>query len=272
MEENELKNIIPCEDDDDGFHVFIGNKFVNETKHLSGRPSYLGAFVLSYSRVLLNDIINTIYGKDRYTVDGIKKQVYTGDTDSLVVHCSQIQSLINANMIGDENGKLTDDLNKKFNTGNNTFQFSKITEFVTSAPKKYALKYVMPNNERKEKITCNGISKKNMKFTNPFNSAEQLENLNFDIFKKMYVDSQDTFDVMGFNLYNNNTYFTLPDKMKRISFKRTHGDTIKKIPLFSIHSAQITRALFHQQWKGRDSCIYPYTIPHFSAHINILKA
>ena len=90
LEENELKNIIPCDDDDDGFHVFIGNKLINESKYLSGRPSYLGAFVISYSRVLLNDIITTIYGKDRYTINGIKKQVYTGDTDSLVVHCSQL--------------------------------------------------------------------------------------------------------------------------------------------------------------------------------------
>ena len=271
LEENELKNIIPCDDDDDGFHVFIGNKLVNESKYLSGRPSYLGAFVLSYSRVLLNEIITTIYGKDRYTINGIKKQVYTGDTDSLVVHCSQVPKLINANMIGDENGKLTDDLNKKFVIGDNKFQFAKITEFVTSAPKKYALKYVMPNDERLEKITCNGISKKNMKFINPFNSKEQLEKLNFDIFRKMYMDSQETFDVMGCKLYNNNTYFTLPDKMKRISFKRTHNDTIQKVPMFSIHSAQITRALFHQQWKGRQIYDYPFTIPLGSAHENILN-
>ena len=73
LEENELKNIIPCDEEDDGFHVFIGNKFVNESRHLSGRPSYLGAFVLSYSRALLNDIIDTIYGEDRFTIDGIKK-------------------------------------------------------------------------------------------------------------------------------------------------------------------------------------------------------
>ena len=113
-----------------------------------------------------------------------------------------------------------------------------------------------------------------MKFQNPFNSEEQLQELNFDIFKKMYIDSQETFDVMGCNLYNNNTYFTLPDKMKRISFRRTHGDTIKKIPMFSIHSAQITRALFHQQWKGRQIYEYPYTVPWGSLtvpHSIILK-
>ena len=82
------------------------------TPHLSGRPSYLGAFVLAYSRVLLNNIIDVIYGDDRYTIEGIKKQVYTGDTASLIVHSSQLQRLIDSNMIGGKNGKLTDDLNK----------------------------------------------------------------------------------------------------------------------------------------------------------------
>ena len=54
-------------------------------------------------------------------------------------------------MIGSQNGKLTDNLNNKFLVGPNTYKFAKITDFVTSAPKKYALKYVMPNNQIKKK-------------------------------------------------------------------------------------------------------------------------
>ena len=60
-------------------------------------------------------------------------------------------------------------VNKKFVIGEIKFQFAKITEFVTSAPKTYTFKYVLPNDEHKEKITCNGVSKNNMKFKNPFN-------------------------------------------------------------------------------------------------------
>ena len=136
LQENELTNVILDDNEEEGYHVFIGKKFIKESQHLSGRPSYLGAFVVAYSRVLLNNIIDVIYGDDRYTVEGIKKQVYTGDTDSLVVHSSQLQRLIDANMIGGQNGKLTDDLNKKFIVGPNKYQFAKITDFVTSAPKK----------------------------------------------------------------------------------------------------------------------------------------
>ena len=72
-----------------------------------------------------------------------------------------------------------------------------------------------------------------MKFKNPFNNEEQ-EKLNYDIFKKMYIDSQETFEVFGCKLYNNDTYFKLPDKMKRIAFKRNQKDKLEKIPLFSV--------------------------------------
>ena len=125
----------------------------------------------------------------------------------------------------------------------------------------------MPNNKIEEKITCSGISKNNMKFIDPFTN-EETEKLNFDIFKKFNDDSQETFDVMGCNLYNNDTHFLLPDKIKRIGYNRTHDDVIDKVPMFSLHSTQITRSLFHHKWQGRQIYDYPYTIPHY----NILKA
>ena len=64
--------------------------------------------------MMLDDIINCIYGKDRFRIEGIQKQVYLGDTDSIIIHSSLLQKIIDGDFIGDTNGKLSDDLNKNF--------------------------------------------------------------------------------------------------------------------------------------------------------------
>ena len=62
IEENELDEIIINDEDiEDAYHVFIGKKKSDETKDLTTRSRFLGLFVLSYSRMMLNDIINCIY-------------------------------------------------------------------------------------------------------------------------------------------------------------------------------------------------------------------
>ena len=42
LEENSLKDIIPCEDDDNGYHVFIGKKYLDEKTNLTSRSVFLG--------------------------------------------------------------------------------------------------------------------------------------------------------------------------------------------------------------------------------------
>ena len=113
FENNKLEEIIFNDDDaNDGYHVFIGKRISDETKDLTSRSRFLGSFVLSYSRLMLDNIINAIYGKDRFNESLIKNQVYLGDTDSLIAHSSHLDKLMKSGYIGDENGKLTDDLNK----------------------------------------------------------------------------------------------------------------------------------------------------------------
>ena len=51
---------------------------------------------------------------DRFNISGLKKQVYNGDTDSIIIHGSLVQKLQDKGFIGTDNGKLTDDLNKYF--------------------------------------------------------------------------------------------------------------------------------------------------------------
>ena len=49
---------------------------------------------------MLDDIVNCIYGEDRFNENGITKQIYIGDTDSIVIHCSLVHKLEEAGFIG----------------------------------------------------------------------------------------------------------------------------------------------------------------------------
>ena len=58
MENNELSEIIFNDDDiSDAYHIFIGKKIGDETKELTSRSRCSGSFALSYSRMMLDDII-----------------------------------------------------------------------------------------------------------------------------------------------------------------------------------------------------------------------
>ena len=58
---------------------------MDETKNLTSRSRLLGYFVLSYSRLMLDNIINASYDEDRFNENIIDKQIYYGDTDSILV-------------------------------------------------------------------------------------------------------------------------------------------------------------------------------------------
>ena len=132
LDENILDDIIFNDDNDnDCYHVFVGKNISDENKDLTSRSRFLGSFVLSYSRLLLDDIVNCIYGDNRFKIEGLKNQIYYGDTDSIMIHCSLLDKLLKNGFIGDENGKLTDDLNKDFMING----FSKVTKYCASAPK-----------------------------------------------------------------------------------------------------------------------------------------
>ena len=168
LQNNDTREIIENEEDIDGYHVFIGDRKTDETKDLTSRSRFLGSFILSYSRMMLDEIINCIYGENRFKKEFIKNQVYLGDTDSIVIHSSLIEKLEKAGFIGDVNGKLTDDLNKNLLSNG----YAKILKLTAPAPKKYSLQYMLPDGSIKEKTKCNGIAQRNMKFINPLTGAE----------------------------------------------------------------------------------------------------
>ncbi len=249
LENNDLNDIILNDETfEESYHIFIGKKKSDETKDLTSRSRFLGAFVLSYSRLMLDNIVNCVYGEDRFRSEGIQKQIYYGDTDSLIVHQSQLKQLEDNGFIGTENGKLTDDLNKKFiNNG----IYCKIIQLCAPASKRYAIKYIMPDGTIKEKIKMMGISQNNMNFTDPF-SKDKTDKMTYDKFEEMYI-----------NKSKHDCKFILNDKLKKINFKRTNEEKINKTPLFSIHKTQIERTLYNTEWSGRKLFEGCYTVPHY---------
>ena len=150
MDENDLDRIITNDEDPDGYHVFIGTKKMDETKNLTSRSRFLGSFVLSYSRLLLDDIINAAYGEDIFNINIIDKQIYYGYTDSILVNVDFAKKLKKAGFIGINNGELTDDLNKNFSEDyikkNENYEFYKVIDYCAAAPKKYSMMYITPEN------------------------------------------------------------------------------------------------------------------------------
>ena len=74
MDENDLDRIITNDEDHDGYHVFIGTK-MDETKYLTSIRRFLGSFVLLYSHLMLDNIINAAYGEDIFNANIIDKQI-----------------------------------------------------------------------------------------------------------------------------------------------------------------------------------------------------
>ena len=104
-----------------------------------------------------DNIINAAYGADRFNKNIIKKQVYYGDTDSILCHIDLVKKLEKAGFIGENNGDLTDDLNKNFSKdyikNNDNYEFYKIIDYCAAAAKTYSMMYITPENviEQKQK-------------------------------------------------------------------------------------------------------------------------
>ena len=113
MDENDLDRFITNDVDPDGYQVFIGTKKMGETK-FNIKKYVLGLLSLSYSRLVLDNIINASYGEDRFNNNIIDKQIYYGDTESVLLNVDIAKKLQKAGFIGVNNGELTDDLNKNF--------------------------------------------------------------------------------------------------------------------------------------------------------------
>ena len=89
---------------------------------------------------MLDNIINAAYGEDRFNINITDKQIYYGDTDSILVNVDIAKNLKKAGFIGINNGELTDDLEKNFTKDyikkNKNYEFNKVIDYCATAPKK----------------------------------------------------------------------------------------------------------------------------------------
>lgn len=121
--------------------------FVVKTKPrstLPSKPTYLGAQVTAYSRIHMNWLCYRMDLLDN--CDDVKRQMFYTDTDSLVVHHSATIGDDRSGIFGKGVGMLDDEL-----------QGGRIVEFVSLAPKTYAMTYKMPDNSLWMKIRCKGF-------------------------------------------------------------------------------------------------------------------
>lgn len=113
------------------------------------KPHYLGAFVLAYSRKIMNGYFNKLdplreHPEGGTWMDSAKNSMFYTDTDSLIVHASRM-SLVESAM-GSELGKLADELSG-----------GKILEGYFLSPKLYCVKYMLPDGSIKTKLRGKGI-------------------------------------------------------------------------------------------------------------------
>ena len=99
---------------------------------------------------MLDNIINAAYGGDRFNIIIIDKQIYYGDTDSLLLKVDIAKRLQKAGFSGINNGELTDDLNQNFTKdyikNKENYEFYKVVDYCAAAAKKYSMMYITPEN------------------------------------------------------------------------------------------------------------------------------
>ena len=128
--------------------MLTGDKL--DFKKTVSKPHYLGAFILSYSRQIMNryfDIFDTERLKKQAEYDwqkAIEGSFYYTDTDSLIVHSSQMDAA--KDEIGKKLGELADELSG-----------GKIIEGYFLSPKLYCVKYMLPDGSLHIKKRAKGI-------------------------------------------------------------------------------------------------------------------
>ena len=152
-----------------GEQMFMTGDRLNYSETIT-KPHYLGAFILSHSRIIMNTYYDLIDEERRKPAleacwrTSLENSMYYTDTDSLIVHSSKSDTL--KDHIGSELGKLSDELSG-----------GKIIEGYFLSPKVYCVKYIMSNNTVHEKIRAKGI-------------PNYL--LNMQSFRNMYYDNDPT--------------------------------------------------------------------------------
>jgi hypothetical protein len=76
---NDLKDIFRCGE----FDILKGEKKVSQESFITSRCSFIGSFILGYTRGMVFEIVE-VACPNRYNSNGVFEQPVYGDTDSLV--------------------------------------------------------------------------------------------------------------------------------------------------------------------------------------------
>lgn len=246
---------------------YIGGSLLDKSNYLSRSPIHLGVFILDYSKVMLDEIIQTINPNRRDgTLQSVIQQPLTGDTDSLVIHSSLLPRL--NKWIKKENGYLVDELNKNFNLdkdGNVTdnldkMSFSKIKQAYVPIPKAYAFLFNSPEDKYKKYsngeqyiVKVKGIPNKDIEITAITNENKTVyyKDLDFKLIDDIYAGKLKKNTI---NIISNN-------RIRKVGNKLTKTQLEQNIKLFQLQSEQLQRHLFKTEYSGREELKNGYTVP-----------
>ncbi len=195
------------------------------------KPSQLGCFILSYSRLLMDTYIDAI---DGYT--NIESTFFRTDTDCLLVHKDQLPKL--EPFIGKDLGMLDYEIK------------GKIVKYAEPAPKTYICEYIRWSDEKtKNHIRAKGFSKKDQK------------HLTWEIFEAMTLKGKmedkkiilkDKFkNVKGYiKIKNENIKLKLYNRIKKVALNPTK-EQLKNYGISSILSYDFERSLNAAEWAKR---------------------
>jgi len=164
----------------------IQAKALVDPNHHASRPNYSGAFVLSHSKYKLSALVRVAHGPNflpvtkKQAIDGLRFQCLYGDTDSLYLHSTHLQRVL------DHDSRQTDPLQRllfdQMGSGDTPLTklgrfcdepsndcgcgdlvdfkagaYGKVVRFASNAPKSYTVTYELPNGATKFKSRLKGI-------------------------------------------------------------------------------------------------------------------
>jgi hypothetical protein len=219
----------------------------------------LGVFVLAYSRLMVDDFIAALNPHRRSGSElGLLSQPYYGDTDSLLIHCSQLPRV--SSLLGTKNGDWTCDLYKHFYADPNLPRFGLVLELIAPAPKSYAISYALPQqsndgrwivplDQKKEKIRFKGI-----RSGMPLTYKNKLyPKLSLTLLKICYKDGCTEED----NLANEEepTEPDLPtatvEGIQRLGYKLSYEQRARGVVPFTLSQKVLKRTLFRTAYSGK---------------------
>lgn len=194
------------------------------------KPTYLGAFILSYSRLIMDKYVDAIDG-----YNNMDTTFYRTDTDSLIIHARELEKV--KQYIGKNLGDIDFDIK------------GKIVQFGEVCPKVYVCNYVKEDGSIGKHVRAKGFDKK---------SQEQLA---FDDIKRMLFgcDTKEAitlYDKWGgehgcITKEGDKVRLQLDSKIKRIAFKVNSKQRELGYEYSEIVNVKFDRCLNKTIWKKR---------------------